>query len=219
MPSPVIQYLGTERLRQPARRVGRARRGMRRMPRFKSRFSKRYNVYHYKRSVFYQNIISVDNLFNYTNHWGFTLGQLPDASNFTGLYDEYKINKVVLKILPKFSQTLQSATSNQLGQILTAIDYDDANSLPQATCIDEISQYQSFRIHPGNRPVTRVIVPKVELTGSGVQAPKSRQWLDCDNTTSLHNGLKIVLPKLSASGTTMNYDVLVTHYMSFRNVL
>lgn len=180
-------------------------------------------VYHYKRSVFYENIVTVDNTVNYSNSWGFTLGMLPSASDFTNLYDEYCITKAVLKFIPKISQaTLQSGvtTGNSLlTQIHTAIDYDDSNSLTNATALSEITQYQSHRMSRGNQTHTRVIVPKVEVTGSTGQYPKAYQWIDCDNTTVLHNGVKVVIPKLPVANTLLYYDAMITLYFKCRNVL
>lgn len=181
----------------------------------------RYNLYHFKRTLFQSSNIQVSSVLPYSNHFGFTLGQLPDVSNFTGLYDEYRINKVVIKFLPKFNNTLQgTGIANYMNQVHTAIDYDDSLSLPTAQAINEITQYQSHKITPGARVVTRVIVPKVELTSSGAgQAPKSRQWLDCDNTSVLHNGLKVVIPPADNASSLICYDTQITVYMSFRNVL
>lgn len=181
-----------------------------------------YNQYHFKRSLFLSSAIQVNNLVPYSTHFGFTLGQLPNATDFTNLYDEYRINKVVLKLIPKFSETLQgTGIANYMNQVHTAYDYDDSLALPTATAIDEITQYQSHKMVMGAKMVTRVIVPKIELTGSPstTAAPKARQWLDCDSTSVLHNGIKVVIPKAENSTSLIVYDVQITAYLSFRNVV
>lgn len=188
---------------------------------------RRYNVYHFKRTVFYENVIGVNNLVNYVTAWGFTLGQLPDVSNFSGLYDEYRINKVVYKIIPKFSELVvntndSSGQAKLLPQIHSCIDYDDSLSLSQANGLNEVTQYQTHKMTMGNQIHTRVLVPKMELVGDGsAGVPKARQWIDTDNTTALHNGVKVFIPKLlSANASTqLDYDVQITTYLSFRNVL
>lgn len=210
--------IARRKLAQRRRRLGR--------PRLYGSGRTRYNVYHFKRSVYYQNVISVDNLTNYVTAWGFTLAQLPGYSNFTELYDEYRINKVVMKIIPKFNEVVIPTDSSSgevkvLSQVHTAIDYDDSLSLPQASALDDICQYQNHKMTMGNRMHTRVLVPRVELAAdSSYSAPKARQWLDCDNATALHNGIKVCIPKLQSANTSLeiNYDVQITTYLSFRNV-
>lgn len=227
MPSPLIQYLGTERIPRPARRVRGVRRSRRMLPRFRRgyRSARKYNLYHFKRTLYLQDIIGLNTTVNYSNHFGFTLAQLPDASNFTGLYDEYRINKVVFQIIPKWSESSlnTSAVNASMQQIHTAIDYDDSLALPTATGLNEITQYQSHKFTRGNQIHTRVIVPKLEMATAGAlagQSPKARQWLDCDNTTVLHNGVKVFATKLIGSaGFEQYFDVRITTYMSFRNVV
>lgn len=206
--------------RRPLRRPYR-RRNLRRVRGLISR--RKPQVYHYKRSVFYENIITVDNVNNYSNSWGFTLGMLPNSADFTNLYDEYCITKAVLKFIPKISQATLSngatVANSMLTQMHTAIDYDDSNSLPTATALSEITQYQSHRMSRGNQTHARVLVPKVEVTGSTGQYPKAYQWIDCDNTTVLHNGVKVVIPKLPVASTLIYYDAMITLYFKCRNVL
>lgn len=206
------------------RRARRPRRAPRRRParrgRRVGRLGSPRNVYSYKRTLFLQSNIQVGAVNDYSNHFGFTLGMLPNASDFTNLYDEYRVNKVVIKFIPKFSATLQgTGIANYMNQVHTALDYDDSLALPTATAIQEITQYQSHRMTMGARMVTRTVTPKVELTGSSVQAPKAYQWLDCDNTASLHNGVKLVIPKCDNATSLLVYDTQMTVYLSFRNVL
>jgi hypothetical protein len=208
-----------------ALKIKRARRNMgtrrRRLNRGYSGYKRRYNLYHFKRSVYLADTLSVDALVNTSTSYGFTLGQLPDASNFIGLYDEYRINKVIIKFIPKYTDVIlnTAGVNASMQQLHTAIDYDDSLALPSATALNEITQYQSHKFTQGNRIHTRVLVPKIELSvGGGGQAPKSRQWLDCDNSTVLHNGVKVFIPRLNVAATVF-YDVQITTYLSFRNVL
>lgn len=207
------------------RQAYRARRrpGRRPMRRRMIRRRAAQRVYHYKRSVFYENNLQVDSLVNYSNSWGFTLAMLPNYTDFTNLYDEYCITKAVIRFIPKISQvTAQSGVSTPnelLTQLHTAIDYDDSAALPTATALNEITQYQSHRMSRGHQTHTRVLVPKIEVTGSSGQYPKAFQWIDCDTPTVLHNGVKVVVPKLPIANTVMYYDAMVTLYFKCRNVL
>ena len=181
-------------------------------------------VYNFKRTLFLENSVSVlaSTGLPFSSHYGFTLGMLPSASDFTNLYDEYRINKVVFKIIPKFSQVLSTSGSGTsiLTQVHTAIDYDDSLALPTGTALSEITQYQTHKMSRGNAIHQRVVVPKCELSvGGSTSAPKALQWIDCDNTSILHNGIKVVVPKLLQTGTEQYWDVQMDVYMSFRNVV
>lgn len=206
------------RRRRPAVRRALKKRGM-------IRRSRAPPTYYFKRTKYLQNAIAVTNAQNYSQSWAFRLNDMPGATDFTNLYDEYQITKAVIKFIPKFSQvnaiTGNNIANSLLTQFMTAIDYDDANALPVATAIDDITQYGSFRMTRGNKTHTRVVYPKVEVTGTSLQAPKSRQWVDCDTPVALHNGLKVVIPQLATlpADTVLYWDAQITLYMKFRNVV
>lgn len=205
------------------RRVSRPRRrAFRRYGRRRVRGGLGNRVYNFKRTLFLENSIGVTAAGNlYSNHFGFTLGMLPAATDFTNLFDQYRINKVVWKAIPKFTVVNGiSGTGNALlAQVHTAIDYDDANALPTGTALSEITQYQSHRMHRGTAIIRRTVVPKVELAGGATVFPKAYQWIDCDNTAILHNGIKVVIPKPLPAGTEMWYDVQMDVYLSCKNVV
>lgn len=204
------------RVARPRRRYGR------RYPR-RPRLGLGNRVYNFKRTLFLENSIGVTAAGTlYSNHFGFTLGMLPAATDFTNLFDQYRINKVVWKAIPKFNtvNALSGAGNALLAQVHTAIDYDDSAALPTGTALSEITQYQTHRMHRGTAVVRRTIVPKAELTGSGASVfPKAYQWIDCDNTAILHNGIKVVIPKPLPAGTEMWYDVQMDVYLSCKNVV
>lgn len=180
-------------------------------------------VYHFKRTQFYQNALSVSAAgSDYSQAWTFALSLLPNATDFTNLYDMYMIKKVVWKLIPKITQeTLAAGTANQdLPQVHTAIDYDDTVS---PATIQTLCEYQSHRMTRGNQIHTRVLVPKIELgaegaAGSTLIAPKAFQWIDSDNATAVHKGIKVYIPKPLTAGTSISYDVQVVYYFSCKDV-
>lgn len=180
-------------------------------------------VYHFKRTQFYQNALSVSAAgTDYAQAWTFALNLLPNATDFTNLYDMYMIKKVVWKLIPKITQdTLVAGTANQdLPQVHTAIDYDD--TVPPAS-IQTLCEYQSHRMTRGNQVHTRVFVPKIEMgaegaAGSALIAPKAFQWIDSDNASAVHKGLKVYIPKPLTALTQINYDVQVVYYFSCKDV-
>lgn len=182
----------------------------------------RPNTYDFKRKVFYENAITVSAAgANYANAWSFQFGLLPNVTDFTNLYDQYLIKKIVFKIIPKFTQALMNVgtVSDDLPQIHTAIDYDDSTN---PASISAMCEYQSHKMTRGNKMHVRTLVPKVELdvaSAAGASAPKAFQWLDCDVTNTDHRGIKVYIPKPITAGTQLMYDVQVSYYFSCKNVV
>lgn len=197
----------------PKRRLIRRRqlaRPMRRMPR-------QPNVYHFKRKFFLIDAIVVNSGVDDKRGIGFALQNLPNFTDFTNLYDMYRINKVVYKIIPKYTQQTITALTNNVQQIHSVLDYDDITA---PGTISDLTQYQNHKMTRGNQIHTRVIVPKVLNTTAGLNtAPKSYQWLDCDNTGIVHRGLKLYIPAPGSAGLTLSYDVEATFYVSFKHVV
>lgn len=82
----------------------------------------------------------------------YTLATLPDASDFTGLFDQYKINRVKLRLIPYSCNTvlqtgIGTANNQGLAVILHRVpDYDD--NVPFAasvTGLNEMRQYPQYR--------------------------------------------------------------------------
>lgn len=178
------------------------------------------NTYHFKRKLFLQDYLAVST----TQAAGaiqFALIDLPGYTDFTNLYDMYRFNKVVFKLIPKYTEVSLvpgSTTQNaNLQQIHSVIDYDDAVS---PASINQLTQYQSHKMTRGNKIHTRVLIPKCQTTVSGASAaPKSKQWLDCDQNSLAHRGIKFIVPTAGTANTTLYYDLELTYYMSFKNVL
>lgn len=145
---------------------------------------------------------------------------LPNYTEFTNLYDMYRINKIVVKLIPKVSETgmVLGATNNSAGiQLHSAIDYDDSTA---PTNIAQLCQYSTYKMTRGHNIHTRVFVPKCEMSAGGTAnvAPKAYQWLDTAHPDIPHFGMKLIIPTITAS-TIIYYDYSVTAYISCKNVV
>lgn len=206
------------RRRQPRARLLRRKLMGRRYYKKKNPYANR--VYNFKRKLFLQDW-TVVGATQATGVRQFALSDLPGYQDFTSLYDMYKINKVIFKIIPKYTEApLASGTSvanSNIQQIHSAIDYDDGTA---AANINVLTQYQSHRMTRGNKIHTRTLVPKVQANVSSLSAlPKANQWIDCDQPAVAHSGVKYIIPAASAAGTFTYYDLEVTMYLSMKNVL
>jgi len=145
----------------------------------------------------------------------FSLSQLPSHSDFTALYDQYKLNAVSIKIIPRLTES----TSSSLSVLHTCIDYDDAIAFSSYT---DLMQKQSYRMTRGNKIFKCYFKPKMlvptflstALTTFGTQ-PKSPTWIDCGYPEVPHYCLKTNFEPTSSVHT---YDVYATYYCSFRGV-
>lgn len=179
------------------------------------------NIYHFKRKFFVVDNYAVTAGSDLKAGLSFSLGQLPDFTDFTSLYDQYRINKVVVKLIPKVTQAVLEggvAMLNQnLQQVHSAIDYDDVTA---PNSISDLTQYQNHRMSRGNQIHTRVFVPKALTTiGAVSSAPKAKQWLDTSTSGIQHRGMKLFIPAPNSTGTTLYYDLECTMYLSFKNVV
>lgn len=137
----------------------------------------------------------------------FTLGMLPTYGDFSALFDQYKINKVKVKITPyscsSILQTGVGAANNQAGAVIihSVIDYDDATQFGANTAgIDQMRQYPSYRTNnffQMGKPIKRYFTPHIAQAayGSGVFASYANvgpRWIDMASTDVQHYGLKFI---------------------------
>ena len=177
-------------------------------------------VYHFKRSLYTQAALVNGNSGIQTAFYN-TLNAVPNYTEFTALYDQYMIKKIVTKIIPRFTEVGQTQTNNPGFNVHSIIDIND--NAPPAN-VQELVQYQNYKMTRGDRIHTRVYCPAVE---TGVQntavatswaSAKKFQWIDCAVTAIPHFGMKIVMDPTPVTGQTASYDVLTTFYMAFKNV-
>lgn len=147
----------------------------------------------------------------------FRLNQLPNYTEFTDLYDQYKINAVKLSFLPSQTQSISlSSTNNSTqGRFFSAIDYNDANS---PVSIDELRQYQSCKWTSMYRPHKRFFRPKIQDRGASYTPGKP--WINCTSPDQQYLALKVGIEPTNATApsTSLYYNVEAKFYMSFKNV-
>lgn len=204
------------------RRVVRKRKAGKRMMVRRAPSMSGKGVYHFKRSYYTPAVIAVaaggpDGQYGYS----FTLAGLPSASEFTSLFDQYKIKGVKLRLLPRGnSSELTGAAGGNIGNVGSVIDYDDG-AAPTGG-MSQITQYQSFKLTRSSQEHIRYFKPRINaaainsVAGGTQNKLNTRGWLDCDVSTTEHYGLKVVVPAPPAGSIV--FDAIVTMYLCFRNV-
>lgn len=160
-----------------------------------------------------------------TTAYDWTLSGIPGYTEFTNLFDQYRIRKIVMKFVPRFNSFSfadYTSTSTEVPSWVSAIDLDDSTPPTDA---DELMQYATVKYHVWNRPFTRVIYPRTAtamysgaFTSYG--STPSKQWIDCASTGVKYYGLKLATTTYSSanSGEAPSWDIIIDYYVQFRGM-
>jgi len=157
--------------------------------------------------------------------YAFTLGVLPNYTEFTNLFEQYRINAIKLMFIPAFNGVEGNTSATVLAQprLYTIID-KDGNA--QTSSETDMQQYGNARLirEPSKSFTIYIKKPSVQMgTANALTivggAPRSSPWLDCDNYQVQHWGCAIggIMPFTTAGSAT--YSVVATYYMQFKNVV
>lgn len=208
---PRIRYVNRRRRWQTRAAKARVRRSRMRMAK------KRQIVHRFKRAVFYSGSISGSTILDTFGGVRFRLVDVPNVTEFTNLFDQYKIDGVKIHFLPR-GNTAEVGTNQGIVKFFSAIDYDDITA---PGSINDILQYENVKTTRSTQDHSRYIKPKVAglayQTAVGNAYMPKRGWIDCANTTVEHYGIKWALQQLPAGSQT--FDIKVDYYLSFKNVV
>lgn len=150
----------------------------------------------------------------------FQLNQLTNFTEFTNLFDNYRVNKLLLKFVPR--STVNQQTGNAfLGEFISVIDYNDVvtpSSSAQLMEMDTHRKTTGFRTH-ARMWTPSVLTPQYSVGGSGsfVSNPRFKQWINSSNPDISHYGFKMSYDNTSNVAPVV-WNVFLTAYMSFKNV-
>lgn len=187
-------------------------------------------IYHFKRT-FDKSVALSNNLGDQAYGYSFTLNEIPNVTEFTNLFDMYRINKVVVRFRPLpvggFGTTPTAIVDNS--QAVCFIDYDD-NSVTGLT-LSSVKQHQNLRwlntvSADGSIPKKNVVVfrPKVlgnvnDVGGTSYAMSQYRgknPWLDIQYTQVPHLGLKLVIGQTNTN-QILQFQVICTVYFSCKD--
>lgn len=150
----------------------------------------------------------------------FTLNGLDNVTDFSGMFDLYRIVGAEVTFRPRVTQSTLADYPNVLPRLYTYIDYDDA-VVP--TNISIVRQYMScIETSPGEG-IVRTLVPCCALAAySGTftsYASRSNQWLDIASSTVQHYGVKFAIePGVAAQTNLQTYDVDAVLFVEFKSI-
>jgi len=176
-------------------------------------------IYRIKRIVFDSNVSQVAGVPNLVAV-NYRLSALPNAAEFTALFDQFRIDCVRTTFRPAFNAGQVIAVATALyPDLLTVIDLNDSNS-PAA--LADMYEYQTLKVTGPFEKHSRCFKPKwstTSYTGSFSGFAPMDGWVDCASSTTQWYGLKIGVLAGAASQTLLQrWEVQHEYYMSFRNV-
>ena len=182
---------------------------------------KRYNkrgqrVFYYSRYTGNFGSFTIANTVTTAVGFNFSLNDLPNYTEFTALYDMYKINAVKISFLPQMNNSVSIGSINNpnaSARFFSAIDYNDA-STPGSS--DELRQYKTCKITPILKKHTRMIYkPKILTTNSFSISP----WMATSSPSENYYGLRVFVEAMDSTSTlSMTYSVEAKYYLAFKNV-
>lgn len=147
----------------------------------------------------------------------FKLTDLPDYTEFTNLFDEYKIMRVKVYFLPNV-YTQNTSIANLVPWFLITVDKDDSSA---PTSFNSMLSYPGCKITSMQRKQYVSFVPRVATAVYGGPVVTSygskSMYLDCGSPGVPHYGLKIGVGNSTNAGI-YGYHVFVKYVISFRGV-
>lgn len=147
----------------------------------------------------------------------FQLSDIPDISQYTALFDRYRIKGVSVVFVNRGTQTYIGNSSGDVPYITTAIDYND-----NSTALVPADRYQTCLTTQMTTTFVRKFVPQKALPvyngiSSAYVAGRNDQWLDCGFTGVPHYQLVVNIGATSLDAQFV-YEVDVLYTVEFDTV-
>lgn len=176
-------------------------------------------TYSYKRVMYTTAFVTTSTLAATSGAMDFSLSRLPNYTEFTALYDQYKINRVRVEFVPRAGL---SELGNGAGTVnfFTYLDYDDSTA---PTNFSELLQRPTLKRSKVTSRHVRTLRPAVAKPiykdGLTFGYGQGRGWIDCVNPDVPHYGIKYYAEQVGSAAALSAYDLMVTYYVSFKSVL
>lgn len=149
----------------------------------------------------------------------FKLSDLPDYTEFTNLYEQFRISKVILRFLPVQGTDAEVASSSRIIPLAVAPNVSAIDTVAAAVGLSDVLSEQGCRLLSGERPYTMTVYPKAYGTVDGVSTASSYGgWLNSNGNGSSveHMGFKWAWELPTASAIS-GYSVYATFVVECRN--
>jgi len=143
----------------------------------------------------------------------YSLASLANSANWQTVFDQYRIVMVEATVFPAYIDiVLNSGGSLPSGDIITAVDYDDATT---PTTAANLTGHDSCKISNWTQIHKHSFRPRVAealYSGAFTSYGNTATWIDSNSPSVQHYGLKILL---DSSHTSMTSPSLI-YYLTAR---
>lgn len=162
----------------------------------------------------YNNTLGIVNYANEPTSGVFKLSDLPNYTDFTNLFDQYRITNVAMRFMCAFNEaTLSTGPTATIPNLISVLDHDDATPL---TLRSGYLQYGSFKERRLDKELKISVKPRLAtavyngaFTG---YAESDNSWVDCDSPAVEYYGVKwgISFPVVAVANTAVGYITVDT---------
>jgi len=140
----------------------------------------------------------------------YMLSQLPSYTDFTKLFDMYRITKIEASFYPEYTELTDAAPVSNAVNVLfnSAVDISD-NSAPLT--VNALLEYQQLKTTGITKVHVNTWVPAIKMGG----LVPCMCWLPTSAPSELHYGLKIAVPP---TGVSMTFRCKVKYWLECANV-
>nr|WAE43246.1 MAG: capsid protein [Cressdnaviricota sp.] len=140
----------------------------------------------------------------------FSLNTAGTISDFAGLFDAYRIDRVTMEWIYTRPDAIgyAAATANALVPNLAVVaDFDDASPFTATNVIGLMQQYETFMYKPMTHPISFTVVPHLSpaaYTANGVYAGNMNvgpQWVDMGSPAVQWYGIKYAFDTTGSGAT------------------
>lgn len=144
----------------------------------------------------------------------FRLDQLPNYTDITNLYDEYKICGIKRKYVLDANASELNSGVRPLVNLITVKDYNTTTVLGSET---EALEYGTFKMNRLDKTTTRYFVPAVLI--SGTYGTFKKRWIDTAKPDATHMGLREAVTSSSNTEALAlgNLKIYTTFYIAVKN--
>lgn len=149
--------------------------------------------------------------------YAFSLADLSGYTEFTNLFDQYRITKIAMAFIPQSNAIPLSSSPG--GLLTTAIDYDDNTALGNEGAILQYESAVSTPVYSSNRRTFRPRIAVAAYSGAFTSYANmdAKTWLDAASASVLYYGLKAIISQANPSSTVAQFDVVCTYTIQCRN--
>lgn len=151
----------------------------------------------------------------------FRIANLESSTDFTSLYDQYKIKGVSIKVIP-LSDSATAQSSGFIPTLYWRTDNDDSAAPANEGEMRQAQDVKTMRL-TGPRSIY-IPYPKsvVDVNGTAnAYAANASRWINCADTTVFHHGLKMWFKNVdlrAQPNTITAFRIEVMYYLLFRGV-